>query len=406
MQATLPEVVEGILSFSSTEHLSDYYEFLGALSQEERDSMEVLLGYQSLYSEYVAAEEEDFDFADDLHLYIRDPFLNSVLNEHHEVIVADTFHRFLTKSLVASGPFDEIEGLEEIRMVEGVAYIDGLRTDDYSVGMPLGGAATRSSDEVCDFHLLPLEGTNITNPDADNFYYVFISGVDKDGFEVEGCSVDITIDWGDGNVQSINNYSLFTTISHQYPAPSFNNDFGAIISVEITGATLCNSCDPNGDGISCETNTLFYTSQGIACEGGEWRNREVFDFEYNDGENRVVINQGFRFNQSSLGQPNAWGEIIHYKKKNNGNWKRAKPGKDLEVIIYGTWFLDECDGASESGSPFASKRDKEKRIICRTYRNGDDLYVRSDQELFADFNVYSNSSTIPFPTRPNISFIW
>ena len=77
----------------------------------------------------------------------------------------------------------------------------------------------------------------------------------------------------------------------------------------------------------------------------------------------------------------------------------------IHFYRYGTWFLDECDGASESGSPFASKRDKEKRIICRTYRNGDDLHVRSDQELFADFNVYSNSS-IPFPTRPNISFIW
>ena len=398
----LPTVMEGILQFDDNDHLSDYFDFLSTLTQEQEDGLEQQLGYQSLRSQYIALEEENFDYADNLAIFIRNPFLNGVLNRHHELIVADTFYRFMTSGIIAKAPYRDID-VHETRMVEGGIFLPGIRTYEYGSGDEII-ASTRGNDKPCDFQLMPIE--NLNNPNS-GFYYVKIVAFDNDGAAVQGCSVNFTVDWGDGTIETITSYNLGDAFTHNYDIPAPNTFLNATVSVTINSAVICNTCDPDGSGLTGELNSLFYTSAGPGCRGGESRSREVADFEYNDGENRVVFKQGYSFNQSALGKPNAWAELIHFKRTNSGNWTRARPGEDLELNIYGTWFLDDCSATAASDEPnVVPLREKEKRIVHRAVRNGDDLFVRSDEELFVDFNVYSNSATVPFPTMPGVSYYW
>ena len=216
-------------------------------------------------------------------------------------------------------------------------------------------------------------------------------GMDADGNSIEGnCAVNYTVNWGDGHSDHYSRNIGYWMVHYYNVPPGECKNY----TVTITINTLfCGVCD-NGGSKTYHLTRTFSVCSNVSCTPDEGEDDWIADtYIYNNGKNRAVFYMGYDLDNYFWHDARLYGKIKHYKKKSNGKWKRSKPNKFLDITIHGKWFIDSCDGPGE----YAYKhRRKRKRTLKVTYkRDGNDMFLRSDDQMFCDFKVYHSSSSYP-----------
>ncbi len=157
------------------------------------------------------------------------------------------------------------------------------------------------------------------------------------------------------------------------------------------------------DGHSPEFRTLM-NNQGKVLIGGEeenlllqrrpndcWHfNKKVDDEEY-DMEKELMY--------EVLLEQDSWpwlhklhAEVTHFRRKNNGKWKRSRA--NLSINVTENVYDEECRAAPES-VPFKSKRKRRKSLDVRTHIWGPSSWLTGkDNEVTSNFSVNGNSRFI------------
>lgn len=180
-------------------------------------------------------------------------------------------------------------------------------------------------------------------------------------------------------------------MSHYYSVPPGEcKNFTVTITINTLFCGACNNGRPKTYTIS----RTFSICSTVTCTPDEGEDDWIVGaYIYNNGHNRAIFYMGYDLDNYFWHDARVYGKIKHYRKKSNGKWKKSKPKKDLEITIHGRWFIDKCDGVDEYA--YKHKRKRKSRLKVTKKRDGNDMFLRNDIQMFCDFKVYYSSSSTP-----------
>ena len=387
---TLPTVQSGILKFSSRTELQDYFDYIETLSDTDLDTLEATLGFNSLRKYYHDEFDIDNDFQDGLPFYISDPYLSSVLNTYHEFWVGSDIYKYVEENIATKGPSTSVLDFIDMRDNgnEGILR-SGLNVyDDYTNTEIFTDLRGR-----CAFTVVV---DNLSNGED---VYVSLLGVDFNGNKVTGCTAEYTIDWGDGSTDDYYSGNVNLKRHHEYTLTSGSSQIFTI-TVEIT-TIFCSPCD-DGSPVDYDATGSYHAHNNATCspfeDSDDWI---VDDIIYNSSSNRVIITQGYNLDDYLWHDARAWGRIEHFAKVNN-KWKYSFPNFNLAADIHGTWYDDSCTGSSHPENK--PRKLKKFNLFNQVKRDDHNMHLKSNVQLFCDFQTFHLSSTIALPDLPNQPF--
>lgn len=420
IETDMPIIQNGILKFTSKEHLSDFIDETIVLDDNERLELETSLGFTSLYSiinsddgEYILPDfDEDF-VVNGKRIYERNSIYQTVFNENHELWVGDEVYKYVDEGLVARSSSSYVSRLLSIRnnpqkiVQENVELIDIVR--DSIINTDKVQLRSQCQMIVTNPYETPVNsGTKYLRPQL-------ITG-DGEVFDASSCGGNITIDWGDDHTDYYTNTEVRNVRAHIYDIPSTPGEcktYTATVTIEFDENSLCafpDMCLKKWDENLVFTGYITFTVCNDArCEIPKYPEWQPYGIVYNNGNNRADFRLGINLKNTLWNTPKAWGRIIHYKKK-KGKWKKSKPNHKLEITIHGTAYRGDCTTTAEPKYGQGSKKTKDLKYTHRITSSSSltqwkDYYLRTDDNLFIDWKVFHLSSTTPEPVELNYPFL-
>ena len=410
----LPSNRSGMLEFATKSDLSDHFDYIGTLSVEEELSLETSLGYTSIRSIYNGMSESEMDART---IKIDDPFLAAVLNEHHEFIVEGTVYKYISDHIMTNGPISEIGKIISMRNSNKI-WDEGLKIhddklkreifDDTADGPvdpvdqnegPADPELTDGTDDdeielrsPCSFEIEVLDQSG-----DDRIYYRLI-GMNQDGDRLENCQAKLTIDYGDGTVDTETGFIEDIRV-YTYDLPlGAMGDFSIDISVE---PLFCGTCDDGVASVDFAASSSVICSEFEACDDGQFA-----DVIYGGASDDLFMARcimGYNADDYLWHDARAWGQIIHHVKAElapGAFFYIPSPWKvNAKITIRGAVFGETCTGTRY---PVFSSKTKNKKEFKHQWKLDDvNIIFRSDDDLFCDFEIFNQNVS----SNGNTSFL-
>lgn len=384
-----PQNINGILTFTSEEHLQQYYQTLDemvdaghdedkdvdALLKEVEDGLNFLSYRQDFINKYdwedkeFTAEEIDEMYKKD---FIIDEVRKSILNEYLEVGIGDYIYVYFSENQVYKIPNSKFDVVTSIRDMEkgddDIVLSDVLRPEIELVSSKIISA----SKYVKEYGDIPLKtdfyehhhttsGYNNINCDIYNKkiwgslrrdYYDTIDSINVVGASYVANS--IVVEFGDGSSETFTGISDFTA-THTYPSTGTysvritfdytDSDNNTETSEEEFSLIVNGACSENNKAVpSSRSNSSWkLTSKG-------WVKKDVF------GKHLASYSHSWKWNS------------------NKSKWKRAK--HDLFCRVEGAFRDDNCnvvENLAKSKTTYGKKLTSKKHRVFKNYDiNSDD----------------------------------
>ncbi len=365
---TMPTVQNGILKFTSKQHLSDYIDETIEMDDDERVIFENSLGFTSLYS-IVNVEDagRDVGISNSLSqplvlngrtVYERSSIYQTVFNHHHEIWVGDHIYKYVGDNFCVRTTSSNVGEILDIRSNPDKIVRDSTELIDF-VRDSIIKVEKRTKCQMIVRN--PFEPTGNTG-------YVQVDLIDLDGVKHTGiCGGIVTINWGDGTTSGgPNNSSVLNVWAHQYPTPPLATCITHTVTftVEFNSSSICsfyNKCSSGSAPLVLTGTTTITICNTNTCSPFEHERDEIRISEnfYNNNNNAADFYLGYDLENTWFKEPKAWGRIIHFH-KDGSKWKKSKPDHRSEMRIHGTAYKGNCDDFSaESKDKTGSKKHKD-----------------------------------------------
>jgi hypothetical protein len=418
LNVQMPIVQNGILKFTSKQHLSNFIDETIVMDDDERVLFENSLGFTSLYST-VNTEIAGRDVSNTggslnqplvrngITLFERSSIYQTVFNQHHELWVGNHIYKYVGENLCIRTTSPYVSEILDIRsnpdkiVRDNTELIDFVR-DSVIIVKP------RSKCQMIVRN--PFEVTGTTG-------YVQVDLIDLDGVKHTGiCGGKVTINWGDGTTSGgPNNSSVLNVWAHQYPTPPLATCITHTVTftVEFNSSSICsfyNKCSTGSNPLILTGTTTITICNTNTCTPNEHQRDEIRISEnfYNNNNNCADFYLGYDLENTWFKEPKAWGRIIHFRKNGSG-WKKSKPDHRSEIRIHGTAYRGNCDDfSSQTVEDSDDERAKDFKFV-EVLDNAPsgfvaDYHLRSDNKLFVDWKVFHLSSSTPLPVTLDYPF--
>ena len=379
-QRNIPLIEDDMLSFSSEADLDNYLKFLDGLSEHQRDVHDDNLGFDFLGDQYVS-EEGAISQNTITDFIVLDPDLQSVLNEYYEIKIGEQIYKYIDRYVQLIVHENELNYIMDIRsqdfyLNENSVIKNLLTNEEISISNVIPQAAAPIDCSILLFQS-PLESQGSSSMAL----RIWIVNENGELSSID-CSFDVTLSVsvdGEPKLTEELNVSQFGIIH----SASLNDLIEQGSCEDVTLSVVLNNfqnCGTCSESITSQTYIMNFCNE-FECEESpaedEW---VVEDIEYNGSQNRAVMKMGYILRQSSIFRSKLWSQVIHYRKKNNGNWTRSRPDYDLSITHDGEVYFncDITDGITPIGYPIDQVKKERRKSIKITFRNGSDLYLRSD----------------------------
>ncbi len=414
----MPLVQNGILKFTSKQHLSDFIDETIVMDDDERLVFENSLGFTSLYS-IITTDDNGRNVGgigvisnqtmvrNGISVFERNSLYQTVFNQHHELWVGDHIYKYVGDNLSVRTTSPYVGEILDIRSNPDKIVRDNTELIDF-VRDSIIIVKPRTKCQIIVRN--PFEPTGNTG-------YVQVDLIDLDGVKHKGiCGGIVTINWGDGTTSGgPNNSEVLKVWGHTYPTPPLATCITHTVTftVEFNSSSLCsfyNKCSTGSNPLVLTGTTTITICNTNTCSPFEHSRDEIRISEnfYNNNNNCADFYLGYDLENTWFKEPKAWGRIIHFNKNGSG-WKKAKPNHGTDIRIHGTAYKGNCDdfsAESKDRHSFERKKDHKFTLILDTSPSGfvPDYHLRSDNKLFIDWKVFHLSSTTPLPVTLNYPF--
>jgi hypothetical protein len=397
----MPTVVSGILKFKSKQHLREFWEDIDTASVDQLNLIEQTLEFTSLRSIYYDVEDSGAEPINEFPFVVNDPFDAMVFNQYHELWVGDDIYKFVDKRLIAKTTSDYISEIIDMRGNGGMVR-ENIELLDMNTKGTLPEPPVSNRTKCTMIVTVPANPTS-TNGGNSLYGYVQPIIIDQNGNRVSACGGNISIDWGDGNTSFSSNENINGIRAHVYNVGPGECE---VFMVKITlTLTLCGICTEGG-------NQTIITSQNINfcnplyCTPFENSvdEKEVLRTTYASNTRLAIFKMGYNSDDYLWHDARAWGRIQHFS-KNPSNGKITgliNPGFDLRIWIHGFVYSETCNGTRNEAD---QRKIKKTADLENMYKLDDvNFRLRSDDDLYADFEVFGTSNTVPNVTLYNRPF--
>jgi hypothetical protein len=413
----IPAVQNGILKFTSKQHLSDFLDETIGMDDDERLIFENTIGFTSLYSTIntdIAGRDVSNTVGsasqplvrNGISIFERSSLYQTVFNQHHELWVGDHIYKYVGDNLCARTTSPHVSEILDFRTNPDKIVSDNTELIDF-VRDSIIKVEPRSQCQMMVRN--PFEPTGNTG-------YVQVELIDLEGVKHTGiCGGIVTINWGDGTTSGgPNNTDVLNVWSHQYPTPPLATciTYTVTFKVEFNSSSICsfyNKCSSGSGPLILTGTTTITICNYNTCTPSEHHRDEIRISEniYNNNNNCADFYLGYDLENNWFKEPKAWGRIIHYKKDGNV-WKKSAPNFDLKMLIHGTAYRGNCDDLSANtySKPGNGKK-KDLKVTLNLDENFSGVYdyhLRTDNRLLIDWQVFHLSSTTPLPVTLNYPF--
>ncbi len=398
INAFIKEVDQKVDEFDYSQIDDDSYEYGDPLLDKIVDKQ---FGFKSLRLKYERLDNADNDYAKRLPFQILDPDMEIFLNENHEVKMGNAIYKYMSRNIICIIKDADLKALADVRengyfaknpKVSFINEFDDSEVEIFNVKSeidphpqePSPGPDTRS----CTLSFSYTVETNVNG----NYNHVSIN---PSGLLANGsfCPATYKIEWGDGSVSD----TELNVQNHIYPEISAGSSNScATYTIKITARTLTDCAGGECDlgSIKTETFPLTICITPENCNSGN-RSREIASYHFTSGDREWKLEGevGVRTTDGFLTDEKVWGKTRSYRKKNNGNWKKKRPAKDLGIRIFGDITNNFCNGNTDI--PADCKKYKHKRKVKVKYNPNTSFSWFEDgpDEIKADFSAEMTSTT-------------
>lgn len=415
----MPTVQNGILKFTSTQHLSDFIDETIVMDDDERIVFENSLGFTSLYRIINTNDGRDVGSTSSvsfnqplvlngISVYERNSIYQIVLNQYHELWVGNHIYKYIGENLCVRTTSPYVNEILDIRSNPNKIVRDNTELIDF-VRDSIIKVEPRTKCQMLVRN--PYEPTGNTG-------YVQVDLIDVDGVKHTGiCGGIVTINWGDGTTSGgPNNSDVLKIWAHKYATPPLSTCITHTVTftVEFNSSSLCSFYDICHTGsnplVLTGTTTITICNTNSCSEPERSQDERLISSNvYNNGNNAANFYYGYDLENNWFKEPKAWGRIIHHKMKANGSgWERVAPNHKLEIRIHGTAYRGNCDDFSAvSYDETRSRRVKDFKFslnLDANFNGVSDYHLRTDNRLFVDFKTFHLSSSTPFPQLLDFPF--
>ncbi|MFN8339700.1 MAG: hypothetical protein U0T36_11850 [Saprospiraceae bacterium] len=414
LNVNMPTVQNGILKFTSKQHLSDFIDETISMDDDERIVFENSIGFTSLYRVINAGDNgQDVGGSsvslsqplvrNGITVFERNSPYQIVFNQHHELWVGNHIYKYVGENLCVRTTSPYLTDILDIRNNPDKIVKDNTELIDFV----RDSVITVKPRTACQMIVRnPYESTGTKG-------YVQVDLIDFDGVKHTGiCGGIVTINWGDGTTTSEpNNSNVLKVWGHTYPMPPLSTCITHTVTftVEFNSSSLCsfyNKCSGSGPLVFTGTTTITICNPNTCTPFEDDQPETLISSNvYNNGNNAANFYYGYDLENTWFKEPKAWGRIIHHNKDGNG-WKRVKPNIRTEIHIYGTSYRGSCYNPEQedAGNDLRRKANHIKTHILDSSSAGSvpDYYLRTDNRLFVDFRVHHLNAP---PASPDVQLL-
>jgi hypothetical protein len=323
-----------------------------------------------------------------------------VFNQYNELWVGDKIYKYVGSRLVSRTSYIYLSEVISMRGVDGIVRENTELIDmNTKETLPEPPVSTRTK---CTMSITVPVNPTATNGGNDTYGYIQPIILGQDGNKVTTCAGNISINWGDGTSSSYTNSNIGAIRNHVYPVGP-----GECKSVKVTVTvvlTLCGQCTSNGNQ-TIITEQIIKICSPVSCTPFEncVDEKVVFLMAYSNNTRLAEFRMGYNADDYLWHDARAWGRIRHFSLNSFGGITGlVNPGFKLRVRIHGAIYEQHCNGNRIVVGKEVTKKTSDLKLLWKI--DDIDFRLRSDDDLFADFEVFVTSNTIPDVTLYNRPF--